>query len=183
MRAMKRRLALLLLLLALPLPVFAQYKMPPKEIADVVDAPPPPATTVSPDGKWLLLQHFPALLTIEDLSRPELKLAGIRFDPERHDQSRGAYATSLALVRVADGESRAVSGLPANARIRFSTWSPDSTRVAFTVSTPNGAELWVADAAAASARRVSSLLMNQTFPRRPFEWMPDSRALIARSVP
>jgi dipeptidyl aminopeptidase/acylaminoacyl peptidase len=176
-----KRLAILLLLLAIP--VFAQYKMPPKEIADVVDAPPPPATTVSPDGKWLLLQHFPALLTIEDLSRPELKLAGIRFDPERHDQSRAAYATSLALVRVADGESRAVSGLPANARIRFSTWSPDTTRVAFTVSTPSGAELWVADAAAASARRLSSLLMNQTFPRRPFEWMPDSRTLLARTVP
>jgi len=178
---MKKYLPLLLLLLAIPL--FAQYKMPPKEIADVVDAPPPPITTISPDGKWILVQNIPPLLTIEDLSRPELKLAGIRFDPERHDQSRATYATSLALVRVADGDSRPMTGIASPARIRFSTWSPDSTRVAFTLSTANGAELWVADAAAASARRLSSLLMNQTFPRRPFEWMPDSRTLIARTVP
>src|SRR6266516_503374 len=136
---MKKRLVLAILLLALPL--LAQYKMPPKEIADVVDAPPPPFTTLSPDGKWILIQNVPPLLTIEDLSRPELKLAGIRFDPERHDQSRATYATSLALARVADGTSQSIAGLPSPARIRFPVWSPDSTRIAFTLSTANGAEL------------------------------------------
>src|SRR5438034_320650 len=84
---MKKRLVLVILLLAFP--VFAQYKMPPKEIADVVDAPPPPIMTLSGDGRWILIQNVPPLLTIEDLSRPELKLAGIRFDPERHEESRG----------------------------------------------------------------------------------------------
>jgi dipeptidyl aminopeptidase/acylaminoacyl peptidase len=176
-----KRLFLLVLIFALP--AFAQYKMPPKEIADVVDAAPPPFTTLSPDAKWVLVQNVPPLLTIEDLSRPELKLAGIRFDPERHDQSRATYATSLALVRVADGQSRPVSGLPSPARIRYPLWSPDSARVAFTLSTASGAELWVVDAANASARRVTRLPMNQTMPRRPFEWMPDSRALVARTVP
>jgi dipeptidyl aminopeptidase/acylaminoacyl peptidase len=178
---MKKRLVLPILLLV-AFPLFAQYKMPPKEIADVVDAPPPPFTTLSPDGKWILVQNVPPLLTIEDLSRPELKLAGIRFDPERHDQSRVTYATSLALARVADGTSQSIGGLPSPARIRFPVWSPDSMRIAFTLSTANGAELWVADAATAHARRVSSLLMNQTLPRRPFEWMPDSRTLIVRTV-
>ncbi|HKS25336.1 MAG TPA: S9 family peptidase, partial [Thermoanaerobaculia bacterium] len=176
-----KRLAIALLLFAIPL--FAQYKMPPKEIADVVDAPPPPITTVSPDGKWVLLQHIPALLTIEDLSRPELKLAGIRFDPERHDQSRALYATAMTLVRVADGESRAVSGLPANARIRYTSWSPDVTHLAAALSTANGVELWAVDIASARAHRLSSPPLNLTLPRRPFEWTPDSRALIARTVP
>src|SRR5205823_14862631 len=180
-RTMKKRLVLAILLLAFPL--FAQYKMPPKEIADVVDAPPPPITTLSADGRWILIQNVPPLLTIEDLSRPELKLAGIRFDPERHDQSRATYAMSLAFARVADGETPPMTGVPSPARIRYPAWSPDSTRVAFTLSTVNGAELWVADAATARARRISSLLMNQTLPRRPFEWTPDSRALIARTVP
>src|SRR5205823_2213766 len=106
---MKKRLVLAILLLV-AFPLFAQYKMPPKEIAGVVDAPPPPFTTLSPDGKWILIQNVPPLLTIEDLSRPELKLAGIRFDPERHDQSRATYATSLALARVADGTSQSIAG-------------------------------------------------------------------------
>ncbi|HEY6141018.1 MAG TPA: S9 family peptidase, partial [Thermoanaerobaculia bacterium] len=170
-----KRLAFILLLLAIPL--FAQYKMPPKEIADVADAPPPPITTVSLDGKWILLQQYPSLLTIEDLARPELKLAGLRFDPERHDQSRALYATALTLVRVADGETRAVSGLPASARIRYTSWSPDVAHLAAALSTANGVELWAVDLATARAHRLSSPPLNLTLPRRPFEWTPDGRAL------
>src|SRR5207248_2229228 len=66
---MKKRLFLAILLLV-SVPLLAQYKMPPKEIADVVDAPPPPFTTLSPDARWVLVQNVPPLLTIEDLSRP-----------------------------------------------------------------------------------------------------------------
>jgi len=53
---MRRLFALLpavLLLAALPLD--AQYRIPPKELAEVVDAWPTPGAIPSPDGKWLLL--------------------------------------------------------------------------------------------------------------------------------
>jgi dipeptidyl aminopeptidase/acylaminoacyl peptidase len=181
------RLAIATLLL--PLSLFAQgsndagYKLPPKEIAAVVDALPAPLAILSPDGKSLLLMQQPPLLTIADLSQPELKLAGVRFNPERHDQARLLYNTSLTLVSTSDGKSRSISGLPGSPRMRFATWSPDSTRIAFTLSTPGGVELWVADAGTASARRVSSLLLNQSLPRRPFEWMPSASSLVARVVP
>ncbi len=183
-----RRLFLAFLLL-FPFALLAQsaadstYRMPPKGIADVVDVPPPPSANLSPDGNWLLLTQAPAMLTIADLSQPELKLAGVRFNPETHDQSRSLYSTSLTLLRVSNGESKLVSGLPSSPRMRFTTWSPDSAHVAFTLSTANGVELWIADTATASAHRLSSLLMNETWPRRPFEWMPDSRSLVARVVP
>src|SRR5260370_16750364 len=67
---MRRLIAALLFAPAIAL---AQYHMPPKEIADVVDAPPPPIASVSPDGKWLLLIQQPAMLTIAALSRPPPK--------------------------------------------------------------------------------------------------------------
>ncbi len=159
------------------------YKMPPKEIAEVVDVPPPPQANLSPDGKWLLLTQAPAMLTIADLSQPELKLAGVRFNPDTHDQARATYSTSLTLVNIGTGASRAVAGIPESPRIRFGSWSPDSAHIAFALSTPAGVELWVADAAAASARRVTSRFANLTIPSRPFEWMPDSRALVARLIP
>lgn len=182
-----RRLTLAVLLLLVPFALFAQtdsvYRTPAKEIVDVVDAPPPPMATPSPDGKWLLLMQPPAMLTIADLSQPELKLAGLRFNPETHDQGRSLYFTSLTLVRVADGASKPVAGLPASPRIRAASWSPDSSTIAFALSTAGGVELWVTDATAASARRVSNVVLNQTTPRRAFEWMPDSKSLLARVVP
>jgi dipeptidyl aminopeptidase/acylaminoacyl peptidase len=183
-----RRL-LVLIAAVVPLALFAQnpseggYKMPPKEIAEVVDAPPTPQASLSPDGNWLLLMQAPALLTIADLSQPELKLAGLRFNPDTHDQSRLPYYTSLTLVRVSNGDTRTIAGLPPSPRMRFVTWSPDSVHIAFTVSTRAGVELWAADATNASARRVSFLILNQSVPRRPYEWMPDSESLVVRSVP
>src|SRR5436305_1558001 len=163
-----RRLAFALLLF--PLVLFAQgaqdlkYRMPPKEIADVLDAPPTPFASVSPDGKTMLLIQPPAMLTIADLSQPELKLAGVRFNPERHDQTRSTYFTSLTLVPVAGGAPRAVSGLPDAPRMRYATWSPDGSKIAFTLSTPDGVEMWVADVATAAARRVVTPRVNQSLP-------------------
>lgn len=54
------------------------YKQPPKEILDIVDAPAQPALTFSPDRSQILqLTRPPALPPIFDISRPELKLAGV----------------------------------------------------------------------------------------------------------
>jgi dipeptidyl aminopeptidase/acylaminoacyl peptidase len=180
---------LVIALLFTPLALFAQgaqdikYQMPPKEIADVLDAPPAPFASVSPDGKWLLLMQPPAMLTIADLSQPELKLAGIRFNPERHDQTRSTYFTSLTLVPIAGGAPRVVSGIPEAPRMRYPTWSPDSAKIAFTLSTPEGVELWTVDVTGAAASRIITPKVNQSLPRRPFEWMPDSKALLVRCVP
>ena len=184
-----RRLLAVVLFSLIPLAAFAQgainlnYQMPPKEIADVVDAPPTPMANLSPDGKWLLLMQAPPLMTIADLSQPELKLAGVRFNPVTHDQTRSLYFTSLTLVNVATKEARTISGLPAAAHLRYPAWSPDSAHIAFTLSTPEGVELWVADPAMASARALQSPKINQSLPRRPFEWMPDSKSILTRYVP
>jgi dipeptidyl aminopeptidase/acylaminoacyl peptidase len=172
----------LFVLLLAALPLAAQYRIPPKELVDVVDAQPTPGAIPSPDGKWLLLIQQPAMLTIEDLSQAELKLAGIRFNPETHDQTRVLYATSLTLAAIAGGASRPITGVPAAARMRHPAWSPDASKLAFTVSTPAGVELWVADVAGASARRVGGFVVNQSL-GRPFEWMPDSRSLLVAAVP
>jgi dipeptidyl aminopeptidase/acylaminoacyl peptidase len=177
------RRVLLALVFLVPAVLFGQYQLPPKAIVDVVDAPPPPLANVSPDGKWLLLMQQPPLLTIADLSQPELKLAGVRFNPETHDQSRLMYNTSLTLMPVNGGEAHPVTGLPASPRMRFVTWSPDSSHVAFTLSAKTGVELWVADTATAKASRLSFVVVNQSLPRRPYEWMPDSRAIVARTLP
>jgi dipeptidyl aminopeptidase/acylaminoacyl peptidase len=175
-------LALAAILLASPVVAQTEYKRPPKELAEIVDALPTPLASLSPDGQSLLLVQQPALLTIADLSQPELKLAGVRFNPETHDQTRSLYFMSLTLVRTATGESRPVTGIPVAARMRYPAWSPDSSKIAFTLSTPAGVELWVADTAGAGARRVGNAVLNQSL-RRPFEWMPDGKSLVAAVVP
>lgn len=54
------------------------YKLPPDEITKIVDAPAEPGLTYSPDRKHFL-QMFrpPALPSILEMARPELKIAGV----------------------------------------------------------------------------------------------------------
>lgn len=78
-------------LLALCLPLAAQeelaYQVPPKAIADIVDAPGNPFVIPSPDCKTLLVVERPALIAIADLSQPELRLAGLRINPRTNGPS------------------------------------------------------------------------------------------------
>jgi hypothetical protein len=53
------------------------YRMPPPEIAEIVDYPPEPLLSFSPDRSLVLqLSRPPPLPPISELARPELKLAG-----------------------------------------------------------------------------------------------------------
>ena len=176
---MKRLLTLLLLVLT----ASAQegYKMPPAEIAALADAPLTPVPIVSPDGKWMLLAEMPSLLTIADLAQPELKLAGLRFNPQTGDQTRPTYFRSLRLQAVGAGESRAITGLPAGARMRGITWAPDSSRFAFTTGTDEGVALWVVDRGTMAAKRVGTFRLNATHPSKTFHWLSDSRTLLVRT--
>jgi hypothetical protein len=53
------------------------YRLPPPEIASIVDAPPEPILSFSPDRKLVLqLSRPPPNPPVAELARPELKLAG-----------------------------------------------------------------------------------------------------------
>ena len=53
------------------------YRLPPQEIIDLVDVPPEPNLSFSPDRRMVLqLYRPPPLPPISELARPELKLAG-----------------------------------------------------------------------------------------------------------
>ena len=180
---MKSR-ALVLLLVAFAFAAFAQetYQTPPKEISDLVTAPPTPGLLAGP-GDWGVLTQAPALLSVADLAQPELKLAGQRFNPVTHEQTRAPYSIDAQLLNVVTGETKAIRGLPASPRMRFFSWSPDGSRLAFTVATDAGVQLWTADVATATAARAGSVLLNASHSSRPYYWMADGKGFIARTVP
>ena len=82
-------------------PAMAQeaYKRPPQAVIDIIDAKPTPLASVSPTRDALLLIEYDAYPSIELLSRPFLKLAGIRVDPELHARSDAAVHGGLSRPR------------------------------------------------------------------------------------
>ena len=181
---MKRCVLIAVLLLSVTGIAAAQdvYQIPPKELLELADAPAPMSALIGP-GDWLLLARPATMLTIADLSEPELRLGGYRFNPVTHEQSRATYGVEAFLLNSATGERRAITGLPSRFRLRSPSWSPDGSRIAFTIGTEAGVTLWVTDVASGRASRIGNVLLNGTHPQRPYEWLADSRTLVARTIP
>jgi dipeptidyl aminopeptidase/acylaminoacyl peptidase len=174
--------ALFLLLFAGSAAADLGYQTPPRAIADLIDVPPTPGASMSPDGKTMMLLQSTTLPGIDEISRPELRLAGMRIDPRTNAPSRRGYIVKLTLVTPGDAKAapRVVSGLPAGARINEVTWSPDGTRFAFTVTSDDGPRLWRGDPATASASQLLATPLNAVAGGT-YAWMPDG-AIIARTI-
>ncbi len=167
-----------------------QYQKPPQAIVDLVDTRPTPNVEVSSKDsagtQWLLIESYSGLPTVADLAQPELRLAGLRFNPRTNGPSRGRYITSLMLQALPNGEAKPVTGLPADPKIRFTAWSPDARHVSFVNAGDNptdaGLSLWIVDVASLQAHRVPGIALNGIF-GRPCEWSSDNASLICKTVP
>ena len=87
------------------------YEMPPEELAAIVDAPLTPSFSIDPTRTVLLLMHRPGAPSIEEVSRSELRLAGLRLDPDVNGQSRVGFYNGLTLKWVADGREITCDGV------------------------------------------------------------------------
>jgi dipeptidyl aminopeptidase/acylaminoacyl peptidase len=159
----------------------AGYMTPPTPLADIVDAPQTPQVRLSPDRQWMLLLERPTLLSLADLSEPELRLAGLRMRPRTNGPSRSTPVHKLTLKNFEDLSERVVSGLPDRPSIRNVAWSPNGAHFSFTVTLDTDIQLWVGDVATASARRLGSYRLNAVT-GSPAAWLNDT-TLICRTVP
>jgi dipeptidyl aminopeptidase/acylaminoacyl peptidase len=178
-------LALTLTAAMIPKPGLAQqaYRTPSPQLAALVDAPPTPAVVISPDRARMAILEQPALPTIEEVARDELRLAGLRIDPANNGPSRARFSSAIRFQSTGGGAETAVTGLPAEARVRNVRWSPDGGTLAFTLDLPDRIEAWVADAATGNARRLLDAAVNDAFYGSALDWLPDGGGLVLRLVP
>ncbi len=179
-----RRIAFLFLILVPAAAVAAQepYKTPPRVIVDILDTPPLPVASVSPDRAWLLLLEQRSMPTIAELAAPMLRLAGNRINPRTTGPQLPGGITGLVLKRVADGSERRINVPPPAALSFVVTWSPDGRKVAFVQTRDSGLVLWVADAATGQARALTGATLNATN-GPPCQWMPSGASLLCEFIP
>jgi dipeptidyl aminopeptidase/acylaminoacyl peptidase len=158
------------------------YRLPPREVVEILDAKPTPAASLSPDRATLLLAEYEAYPPVAWLARPFLKLGGIRVDPELGATQRQSHYTGLTLLRISDGRRTPVTGLPENARLGSTAWALSGRRFAFTRDLEDGVEVWVGDVETGECRAIPNLRVTDVL-AGPFQWMDDSRRLLVVQVP
>ena len=157
------------------------YQTPPDAIVRIAEAAPTPAVSVSPDKMHAVVLHRSSLVPLAELSRPELRIAGLRIDPAANAASRRRVFRGITLERIDGGDAAGITGLPDPLRGDHVSWSPDGARFAFTHTGDDGVELWVVDAGSGAATRVVEGV-NAIFRRNPFQWLGDSSHLAVRIV-
>ncbi len=156
------------------------YRLPPREVVAIVDAAPAPNVQLSPDRQWMILLEPTALPSIEDISRPMLRLAGTRIDPAANARFRTRFYRGLSVRGLVERQARCLP-MPPGGRLASASWSHDSKHIAYTVVTDDGTELWAASVEAdVKPRRLLAGLNTVTGGVR---WMPDGTTILCRLVP
>ena len=163
--------------------VFADddYKMPPKAIADLVDAPVTPSISLSPDKKHILILERPSLPSIKELSQPELRLAGLRINPKTNGRSRANSYKSIIIKNISTGKEIKVKGLAKGARVLSVMWSPNGKQIAMTVINDDQINLYIADTKSAKATQLIDKPLNAIY-GSPVYWLSDSKGLIVKTI-
>ena len=158
------------------------YQTPPKAIADLVNAPLAPNTMLSPSKEQFLFMERPAMSGIDELSQPELRIAGLRINPRTNGRSRSSHYIGLSIRPLMGGKEVKVTRLPANPKISSVSWSPDGKQLAFAVTSNENISLWIADTKRGKAKLAMKNSLNATY-GTPFRWLSDSKGLVALTVP
>ena len=155
------------------------YQTPSAELAALVDAKLSPTSSLSDDGQWLALFERKRVVSLDELAKEELKLAGIKLNPANFSRSRvSAKYSAVQIKHVKSGTVININNLPQGI-IRAPKWSSNSEYLAFVVEQKNDARLWLYNVKTKQANELNSIALNSVLTASPYEWLPDSSALVA----
>ncbi len=157
----------------------AGYQMPPKVIADIMDAEPLPLVSVSPDRTTLLYAHRRSMPTLAEVSAPFVGLAASRINPKTNGPRLLGSTTALTLRDVASGAERKVA-LPAGGSFS-GVFSPNGKQIAVTHTTDAAIRQLVVDVATAAVRVVLDGGINGV--AGGCSWLDDSTGFLCRLIP
>lgn len=157
---------------------FAQtdYQKPPKEILDLVDVKPVPSPYINRTGSKIVFVENADRMTLEMLAEPELKLAGLRINPNNHNRARTNPAVGIYIQEVSTGTKTTIKGLPTDLKISYAGYSPRENYFTFVNCLQDKMELWVIDLKTNEASKVQDRIVSAALVN-PYEWSPDDATL------
>lgn len=161
---MKKWFFSLLILGASYTAVYAQddntYRTPAKEVMELLLAKPTPAVSIDGKAEWMLLSERNSYPTVEELGQPEVRIAGLRINPNNFSPSRQNFINNFSLQNIKTGANAQVTGLPADLLAGNVSWSPAETKIAFTHTTGTRVDLYVIDVATKKATKINKQPLN-----------------------
>jgi dipeptidyl aminopeptidase/acylaminoacyl peptidase len=148
------------------------YQIPAKEVTELLLAKPTPSVSIDSKAEWMLLSERNNYPTVEELGQPELRVAGLRINPNNYSLSRQNFINNFSLQNIKTGVSSPISGLPANLLAGSVSWNPSENKIAFTNTTGTGVDLYVIDIASRKATKINKQFLNAVLGNA-YTWVDD----------
>lgn len=152
------------------------YQMPPKDIADMLLAKPTPNVSIDEKAEWMLFMQNNSYPSVEELARPELRIAGMRINPANFAPSRQNFINDLYLENITSGKEFKITGLPSPLYAGSISWSPNEKKIAFTQTTNDKVDLYVVDINTKKAMKVNKEPLN-VLVGGTYQWYDDNTLL------
>lgn len=137
-----------------------EFKTPPAEIMALADVEAQPLTQISSRNSYMALLARSMYKNLEELAEDELRLAGLRINPDNFSESRGRYYTGLEIQKLQGTTPLSIKGLPERLKIQQFSFSPDERSCAFVQVGEKGLSLWVVDLINEKAKELVSDKLN-----------------------
>lgn len=151
------------------------YKTPPKDIADMLLAKTSPTVTMDDKGEWMLFAESTSYPMVEELARPELRIAGLRINPDNYAPSRQNFVSNLYLKNILTGKEYKIAGLPSPLYAGNINWNPNDKKIAFTQTNNNRVDLFVVDIETQKAIKINKASLNLI--GGTYQWYDDNTLL------
>ncbi len=155
------------------------YMMPPKAIADIMDATPLPSVQLSRDRTMMLLSYRTAMPSIAEVTAPWIGLAGSRINPRNNGPRVMGATIGLVLKNVETGVEKKLA-IPAGGTLSGS-FSPDGKKLAITHTTDTAVRLLLADVATGQLTTVLNSGINSL--AGGCSWLETSTGFFCRLIP
>jgi dipeptidyl aminopeptidase/acylaminoacyl peptidase len=159
----------------------ASYQLPPKVIVDLLLAKPTPVVSLDSKAEWMLFSERNSHPDVEELGQPELRIAGLRLNPNNYSPSRQNYFNNFRLKNIGTGKDFAVLGLPQNILATNVTRSPNEKKIAFLNNTADRVDLYIIDIATQKAARVNKQAVNSTLGNA-YYWVDDNTIVYKAAI-
>eukprot|EP00871_Galdieria_phlegrea_P003511 jgi/Galph1/4160/GphlegSOOS_G2799.1 len=182
-----------------------KYQNPPDEMIKLVDMKIHPLVSFPPGypKEYMLLIDSPSLLTIDELSRPEYRLAGYRFNPITFTPSRMSFVSNIQVMQLSDAktipliniaeavyqvtinQTKDTNNFMKDSQFGYIQWAPNGKKFTFCRFQPHGGlELWLCDIDKGSVYRLLEEHQRlHAICESPVKWFADSQRLLIHLVP
>ena len=157
------------------------YQKPPPEILELVDITLPPRVLIDENKNFMIYLYRNSYKSIDELSSPEIKLAGLRLNPNSNSRSRTNYYNNILISKMdqIDKSAKQIKGLPKNPKLANIKWSPDQTKIAMTNTKEEGVELWYIDLEKLTAKKLTGPKLNASL-GDVITWYQDSKNILTK---